>query len=162
GVAGGPAHADPVVTGITISSLALVAYNLLMEQELVPDSDHVALEVGRFDPIKAEDQANYFSVGYRPAFWIWKAQPFVGVGGTDDKSAFAYAGLRLEVHFGDFTVTPSFALAGYAKGDGKNLGSPVVGRSGLDFEYKLPNNLRLGVAFHHMSHGDLAGSLNPG
>ena len=61
-------------------------------------------------------------------------------------------------------ATPSFAIGGYSRGNGKDLGTPaLIGRFGLDLEYRLDADVRLGVGFHHMSNGKVLGQeINPG
>jgi len=61
-------------------------------------------------------------------------------------------------------MTPSFAIVGYSRGDGKDLGSPpVLGRFGIDLEYRFDNDLRIGAAYHHFSNGKAFGqTTNPG
>jgi hypothetical protein len=61
-------------------------------------------------------------------------------------------------------ITPSIAIGGYSRGEGKDLGNPpVVARSGLDFEHAFDDGVRVGVAYHHISNGKVFGQAeNPG
>jgi hypothetical protein len=61
-------------------------------------------------------------------------------------------------------IAPSLAIGAYSRGDGKDLGSPpVIARFGLDLEYAFDRGLRVGLAYHHMSNGQVLGqSENPG
>ena len=61
---------------------------------------------------------------------------------------FGYGGLRVDTYWGPhMVITPSFAVVGYGRGNGKDLGNPpVLGRFGIDFQYDLPDEIRLGVA----------------
>lgn len=48
-----------------------------------------------------------------------------------------------------------------AEAGGKDLGHPpVVGRFGLDVEYRFDNDLRLGLGYHHFSNGKVLGQTN--
>ena len=100
---------------------------------------------------------------YRSDFFLWRFKPFVGVDGTSDGGAYAYAGLRGDAYFGRrLVISPNVAPAVYYAGDGKNLGSAGVLRSGIDVSYRFDNESQLGVGFHHMSHGKVFSDLNPG
>lgn len=158
------AHADSEVQALALVTGVLVVAAVVTPERL--DSDHLAIEVGRFDAIKDVQPANALSIEYHfgQALW-WKLRPFVGAGATSDRSGYAYAGIRLSTWWGpNVEATPSFAVGGYSRGEGKNLGSPpVLGRFGVDFAYRFDNDLRLGVAYHHMSNGKAFGqTVNPG
>lgn len=159
-----PVRADPVVNGIVIASGILVLESLFVDTPTQNEADRLSFEGGAFDPIKDVKPAGEFGMEYRSGYFLWKFKPFAGVGATTDKSFFGYAGIRLESYFGRrIVISPSFALVAYDRGDGKYLGSPVVGRSGLDFEYRFDNDMRMGFAFHHMSQGKILNSkVNPG
>jgi hypothetical protein len=130
------------------------------------EADYVAVEAGRFDPVKDARQASAFGAEYRSKEIVWwKLRPFIGAGFTSNQSLYAYGGIRLATYWGDHVViSPSFALGGYSRGDGKDLGNPpVVGRFGLDFEYVLDQGVRVGLAYHHISNGKVLGQTqNPG
>jgi hypothetical protein len=130
------------------------------------ESDYVTVEVGGFDPIKNVQPATAFGMEYRIGhLLLWKLRPFVGAGLTSDHSFYGYGGLRLATPWGQhIVVTPSFAVGGYGRGSGKNLGHPpVVGRFGLDIEYRFDNDMRVGAAYHHFSNGKVLGQdTNPG
>jgi len=159
------ARADDVVNAIAIGSALLVVESLFVDTPDRDESDFVALEGGAFDPVRAEKQSAYFSAEYRSGWFLWKFKPFAGVAGTTNSSFWGYAGIRLDTYWGRrIIITPSFALVGYDRGDGKNLGSPpLLGRSGFDFQYRFDNDMRVGVGFHHMSNGKALGqNFNPG
>ena len=158
------AHADSEVQALAVVNGLLAVYAIVTPTN--PESDHLALEVGRLDAVKDVQPASDVGVEYRfgRAFW-WKLRPFVGAEATWDRGAYAYAGIRLSTWWGPhLEATPSFAVGGYSRGDGKNLGSPpVLGRFGLDVAYRFDNDVRLGVAYHHMSNGKAFGqTTNPG
>jgi len=158
------AHADSEVQALAIATgvVLITAINSPTPSE----SDHLAFEAARFDAIKNVDPANSFGAEYRfgDLLW-WKLRPFIGAGATTDRSFYGYGGIRFSAYWGERIVaTPSFAIGGYSRGDGKDLGSPaVIGRFGLDLEYRLDDDMRLGAAYHHMSNGKaLSQSHNPG
>lgn len=159
-----PAHADDVVNAIAIASGALLLESLFVDTPTQNEQDFVSLEGGRYDAVRQEKQATEFGVEYRSGYFLWKFKPFVGAGLTTQEALYGYAGIRLDTYWGKhFIVTPSFAVVAYNRGDGKNLGSPILGRSGFDFQYRFDDDMRIGVAFHHMSNGKVFDQrINPG
>ena len=104
-----------------------------------------------------------FGVEYRVGrLLVWKLRPFIGAALTTDHSFYGYGGIRLATQWGEhIIVTPSFAVGGYSRGAGKDLGHPpVLGRFGLDVEYRFDNDMRVGAAYHHLSNGKLLGQTN--
>lgn len=160
------ARADPVVQGLAAASGVVVLAEILRDEPERQDRDFVAFEGGRFDAIKKTRTSTEFGLEYHSgALLLWKLRPFVGAGGTTDGSFYGYGGIRLDSYWGPrIVITPSFAVVGYSQGNGKNLGEPpVLGRFGIDFQYHLSDDVRLGVAIHHMSNGKVLGqNTNPG
>ena len=158
------AYADPEVQSLAIATglIALTATATPARDE----ADHVAIEAGGFDSIKNVQPATTFGLEYHigRSLW-WKLRPFAGMGFTTQHSLYGYGGIRLVEYWGEHIVaTPSFAVGGYSRGAGKDLGNPpVIGRFGIDLGYRLPNDLLIGLAYHHISNGKLLGqTTNPG
>jgi hypothetical protein len=108
-------------------------------------------------------QATAFGVEYHVDKLVWwELRPFVGAGFTSERSAWGYGGIRYATNWGEhIVVTPSFAIGGYSRGQGKDLGHPpVVGRFGIDFEYRFDNGMRIGAAYQHMSNGKVLNQTN--
>lgn len=168
GAAGGPARAnDNVVIAIAAASGLLVLDALLAEQPTQDEPDFVSVEGGRFDAIDNKKPSTAFGLEYRSGYFLWIFKPFVGAGTTTDGSFWGYGGIRLDTYWGQdsrrIVISPSFAIVGYDRGNGKALGSPILARSGLDFQYRFDNDIRVGVGFHHMSNGEVFGQKhNPG
>jgi hypothetical protein len=158
------AEADSEVIALWAASGALILANL----DATPrdEHSHLAFEVGQFDAVRNADPAAAGNLEYRLGDpLVWRLRPFAGIGVTTDQSFYGYAGIRVPTWWGEHVVaTPSFAIGGYHRGKGKNLGTPaVIGRFGIDLEYRLDNDLRVGVAYHHMSNGKALGQdINPG
>jgi len=158
-----PAKADPAVTGITIASVPFLIWALFEDTPKTRDPDLLSANVGLYDAVDDELQAPTFGMEYRSNYFLWKFKPLVGVHGSTRGQAIAYAGLRLDAYFAKrFVVSPSLAPALYIKGNGKDMGSAGVLRSGLDFSIRFDDRSELGVGFHHMSHGKVFGNKNPG
>ena len=156
-------RADPEVQSIAIATGVVVLASLLADLPQHEEPDSIALEVGRFDPIKNVKQATTLGVEYHfdELVW-WGLRPFVGGGFTSDRSAWGYGGIRYATNWGErIVVTPSFAIGGYSRGQGKDLGDPpVIGRFGLDFEYRFDNGMRIGAGYQHMSNGKVLNQTN--
>ena len=89
-------------------------------------------------------------------------KPFVGIQGTSDGTIYGFFGLGVDLHLGDrIVVTPNVAAGLLDEGSGKDLGSPVEFRTGLEIAWRFENRSRLGLAFHHISNAHLT-DKNPG
>ena len=162
----GPASADPEVQALAVATGGVVLAAIFIDRPVHEEADYIAVEGGQFDAVKNVQQAAAFGAEYRSNRIVWwKLRPFVGAGFTSDRSLYGYAGLRLATYWAEHVViTPSIAIGGYSRGDGKDLGNPaVVARSGLDFEYAFDDGVRVGLAYHHVSNGKFLGQAeNPG
>ena len=151
-------RADPEVQALAIATGVVVAVAIAQPKQ--DETDLFAFGAGRLDAIKNDQPASAFGIEYRfGQFLWWKLRPFVGAGFTAQHSFYGYGGIRVAAHLGErIVITPSFAVGGYSRGAGKDLGSPaVVGRLGIDLQYRFENDLRLGVGYHHMSNGKVLG-----
>lgn len=93
----------------------------------------------------------------------WGLGAIAGVSGNEDGAFWGYLGLRrpFALGSGGWRLLPSFAVVGYEKGDGKDLGQTLEFRSGLELHYAFRNRNSLGVNFYHMSNAGLS-EVNPG
>jgi hypothetical protein len=89
--------------------------------------------------------------------------PKVGGFVTNKGSTYFYGGFNLEFPIYDkrLFVIPGFAIGGYSKNSGKNLGGPLEFHSSIELNYKLKNCHRIGVAFGHISNASIY-KKNPG
>ncbi len=93
-------------------------------------------------------------------YWIFK--PFAGAMFTSDASLYGYAGFLTDYYFGRrIVVSPSIAFGLYEEGDGKDLGSIVEFRSGLEVGWRFDNRSRLSVMLYHLSNASISEN-NPG
>ena len=120
-------------------------------------------QLGWYDFIDDDNQATSFGAEYRFNPIEYSIHPMVGAFVTTDSSAYAYAGLHwdIEVIAKQFYISPNFAAGVYRKGDGKDLGGAINFRSGLEFEYQMPNEHRVGLAINHISNASIY-NKNPG
>ena len=125
------------------------------------DPSFIAFHVGGYD-VNDNETAGQFNIEYRSSWDEWYVKPFGGVMTTTDAAIYGYAGIMLDIYFGRrIVLTPSFAAGLYTDGDGKDLGSVIEFRSGLELAYRFDNRVRLGVAFHHISNTSID-DINPG
>ncbi len=121
----------------------------------------LSVSIGAFD-INDDKKAYEFRGEYRPNIKIWKFGPIIGLSGTGDKGIYGFAGLGMDLYFGRrMVLTPSAALVGYHKGDGKSLGGEFQFRTGGELAWRFDNWSRVGVGFHHISNAGIYNS-NPG
>jgi hypothetical protein len=162
----GRANADAEVQALGVATAAIVLAEIFSDRPVPEQRAHAAVEGGVFDAVSGKQRAAAFGAEYRAAkVLFWEVRPFAGAGFTSDRSLYVYGGIRLATQWGKhFVITPSFAIGAYRRGEGKDLGTPpVIGRFGLDFEYAFDRGARVGLAYHHMSNGEIFGQTeNPG
>ena len=162
----GQANADAEVQALAVASAAILLAEILADRPMQEQRAHAAVEGGVFDAVSGEQRAAAFGAEYRAAkVLFWNVRPFAGAGFTSDQSLYGYGGIRLATHWGKHAViTPSLAVGAYYRGEGKDLGDPpVLARFGIDFEYAFDRGVRVGLAYHHMSNGQVLGQgSNPG
>ncbi len=125
------------------------------------DPSFIAFHVGGYD-VNDNETAGQLNIEYRSGWDEWYVKPFGGVMATTDAAIYGYAGLMLDIYFGRRIVfTPNVAVGLYSDGDGKDLGSVIEFRSGVELAYRFDSRARLGVAFHHISNASIE-DINPG
>jgi len=121
----------------------------------------ISFQAGGYD-VNDDRTAGQFNLEYRSNWKDWIVKPFGGVMATTDAALYGYAGFMIDVFFGNRIVfTPNVAVGLYADGDGKELGSVIEFRSGVELAYRFDSRARLGIAFHHISNASIS-SDNPG
>ena len=160
----GSARADKAATGIMLGGAAFLAYSLATNPSQDDEPDVVTFGTGVFDAVDGEDTAGLFRIEYRPALLGMRTGPLLGLTGTTDGGILGYGGVRHDLLFrGRLLVSLNLSLAAYpVEGNGKNLGGAGQFRSGFDLHYRLDDGSRLGVSFHHISHAEVFGDINPG
>jgi hypothetical protein len=141
---------------------ALLCASALAPAALAADKDLLTLGLGAYDVIQNEDNTMAASLEYQSGRKLWVFNPFAGVMGTLDSAVYGYAGIALDLKLADhWVLTPSFAAGLYARGDGRDLGSPVEFRSAIALGYEFDNGVRAGLLFYHLSNAGLT-EQNPG
>jgi lipid A 3-O-deacylase len=125
------------------------------------DPAFITFHAGGYD-VNDNETAGQFNIEYRSAWDDWYVKPFGGFMATTDAAFYGYGGFLLDVYFGKRIVfTPNVAVGLYADGDGKDLGSTIEFRSGVELAYRFDNRARLGVGLHHISNAHIS-DKNPG
>jgi lipid A 3-O-deacylase len=88
-------------------------------------------------------------------------RPWVGIEGTSRGSVWGGAGILLDIPIGRFSLVPQAGVGGYEQGDGKDLGSPLEFRTGVELDYRCADGSRVGAEFTHMSNANVT-RHNPG
>jgi lipid A 3-O-deacylase len=147
-----------------ISTFVILIFSLFAARTAVAkEPDFITLGAGVYDLFDDETTGEYrveyiFSEDQKIKLFT----PFVGLTGTAEGGTYGYAGVGVDLFFGSKVVlTPNFAAGIYGNGDGKDLGYAVEFRSGANFMFRLEDNSRIGISFHHISNAGL-NSRNPG
>jgi lipid A 3-O-deacylase len=92
-------------------------------------------------------------------FWF---KPLVGTFFTNKGSVYTYGGFRLELPVGKhLLIVPMATVGEYEKGSGKNLGSRIEFKTGVEIDLVFANGVRVGPVFDHVSNAGI-GKNNPG
>jgi lipid A 3-O-deacylase len=125
------------------------------------DTGLVALGAGGYD-FDHDKPAGEFRGEYRFGFGFYFIKPVIGTFVTTRGTTYTYGGLRADLVFYDHYVLMPVATVGlYTRGNGKDLGSPVEFKTGVEFAYRFDGGARLGLAFDHISNAGLT-KRNPG
>lgn len=151
-------HLRPVILAMAVLAATLATGPVLAAED---DPDFVLGRAGFYD-INDNEEALEFGGEYRwgKKFWIFK--PFAGATVTTDRALYGYGGVLVDIYFGRrLVLTPNFAAGLYSDGDGKDLGSTIEFRSGLEAAYRFDDRSRLGVGIYHISNAGIDKN-NPG
>ncbi len=145
----------------SLTALALVAGTPAKAGE----TGHVLdFSAGIFDMLD-DGAAAEFRAEWRGKPFAWWLRPMAGAMATSDGAAYGYGGIAMEVWWLDKRVvlTPSAAVGAYHRGNGKDLGHTLEFRTGAALHYRFDNDVRAGIAFHHISNAGLGkNKKNPG
>ena len=145
-----------------VVAVGLLAGLLVGRPALAQDPSFVSVSAGRYDFNRQKDPSWEAGVQYRSDQKLWIFQPMVGAMHNLHGSTDLYAGISLDVFFGNRIVfRPSFAPSLYIRGGGEDLGYPLEFRSAAELAYRFDNRSRLGVELYHISNAHL-GNKNPG
>jgi lipid A 3-O-deacylase len=146
-----------------LAGLVVLFCAAIPPQAKAQDPSFLTFGAGAFDFMEeSEHRAAQFELQYRSGLKLWIFQPMAGVSATTDGSAYAYAGLSVDIFFGNrIVLRPSFAPGLYYEGDGKDLGSVIEFRSAAELAYRFDDRSRLGIEISHRSNAGID-EHNPG
>lgn len=125
------------------------------------DPSFITVSGGWYD-IFDHEQAGELTVGWRSNKMFWIMKPFAGAMVTSDAAFYGFGGILTDFYFGRrIVVSPSIAVGLYEDGDGKDLGSILEFRSGLEVGWRFDNRSRLSATIYHISNVGI-GNKNPG
>ena len=126
------------------------------------DVDRIFGGVGVFD-ILDEDTVPAFEAQWIPGVRYFDfIAPFVGGFATTDGAFYGGFGFGAEFVLDDtWVVMPFTGIGLFEDGDGKDLGSVVEFRSGVDLGYRFDYGGQISVTFTHMSNAGIS-DRNPG
>lgn len=142
---------------------SLVALALFTAPAFAGEGEHAVIYAGAYDISQQDDQATLGGLEYRFKDQFNGLRPAVGIMGTTDNAAYAYAGAYwdLPLNTEPLIITPGFAAGAYHHGDGKDLGSGIEFRSTIEVAYQMEAGNRIGLGFSHISNASI-GNDNPG
>jgi lipid A 3-O-deacylase len=133
--------------------------------------EYVSASTGAFEIRKELDEYETgWEVHFAPRrFWPlpgWAPDliPVIGAMATSQGTLYGYAGLRMDIPWGERWVgSGGWATGIYypGNGGGKDLGSALEFRTHLELAYRLPGESRLGLCVYHLSNAGIY-HLNPG
>jgi lipid A 3-O-deacylase len=122
----------------------------------------ISVGAGAFDFDHDRTTAAEGRVEYRFAQSFFFLKPLIGTYFTQRGSVYTYGGFRVELPIGKhILVVPMAAVGDYEKGDGKDLGSHVEFKTGVEVDWVFDNGVRIGPVFDHVSNAGLT-RKNPG
>lgn len=121
----------------------------------------IAVGLGAFDALD-DETAGQINFEYRSNLRLWIFKPYGGLFVSTDGAVYGHGGFRVDIFFGNrFVLSPSTAVGLFGKGSGKDLGSALEFRSGVELAYRLDDRSRIGVGLFHLSNASI-GNRNPG
>ena len=124
----------------------------------------VVVSAGAFDIGQQVDLTSIYGAEYRfGGQHFWNSQPVIGIAVTPHQTVYGYGGLRFNLSLPyQIEIASTFALAGYSRGNGKNLGSAKEAYFELSVGRRFENDMRIELAGRHISHDDLFSNYDPG
>lgn len=125
------------------------------------DPAYLVIGAGSYDFHRTSRMAEA-SLSYRSDYEMWIFKPHAGALITGEIASYAWAGLLVDIDLSPkWVLTPSTAFGVYSHGRGKNLGSSLGFRTGIDIAYRFEDHARLGLGVYHLSNAGI-GVNNPG
>jgi hypothetical protein len=157
---------DAAAAAIIVADVLVAGKTVLSPPPAEPPPSLVAVSAGGFDIGQHQqvDLTSVFGAEYRfGGQHFWNSQPVIGLAVTPHETVYGYGGLRFNVSLPhEWEIASTFGLAGYSRGNGKDLGSAKEAYFELSVGRRFADNTRIELAARHLSHDDLFSSYNPG
>lgn len=144
-------------------SMALIGFVLAAPVAArADDINRAVVGLGAYDVLN-DKTAVALDLEWRPGvrYFGWVA-PFVGGFITTRGSIYGYAGFGVDIPIGErIRVLPFTSIGAYGQGDGRDLGSVLEFRTGLEVAYRFDDGSMLGLSGFHVSNAGI-GDDNPG
>lgn len=143
---------------------AASAFAVMSFSGAVQASDYATVYGGLFNINEHTNSSSEGLLGaeYRAKPWDYGIRPTVGAFVTAESDAYAYAGINWDITMAaPWVITPNFMAGLYHHGSGEDMGGAVEFKSGIEVQYTMSDNQRVGVAFNHMSNAGIY-DHNPG
>jgi lipid A 3-O-deacylase len=143
---------------------ALIGFSVGVYDQDWVEPNFLFLEAGHGGNDKAVDFRLEYRSGTSLVPWTEpyvKIKPFAGLEATSDLALYGLGGILFDIPLGPVMITPSFGAGLYSRGQGRDLGFPVEFRSQLEVGYRFENEMRVSVAYSHISNANLS-ETNPG
>ncbi len=126
------------------------------------DPDLLAVGAGTYNVLRQSKEAE-LRLEYRFSDrFLYIVRPVVGMLATDERSFYAYGGIRLDFEIDrHFVIMPEAAFGYWSRGNGRDLGGPVEFKTGGEVAYRFDDYSRLGFLFDHISNAGIY-RKNPG
>lgn len=158
----------PLLTGVLMAT-GVIGGSYVEPTSPIKHTSYLSAGAGWFDvldnderdtsaDLRAEYRFGNYALYSRGIATIY---PFVGAEMTTDGSFYGLGGVEADVQYGSVYMTPSFGVGGYSSGEGKNMGSPLQFRTGVEVGYEFKSEDRIGVSLTHISNADVS-DTNPG
>jgi hypothetical protein len=157
-------HPDPAAGAIIAADAAVAWFAITGPAPAEAARAELAASIGAFNVAQNKGSSAQYGVEYRfGGRRYWNGEPVVGVAVTAQEAKYGYGGLRFALPVGErLELASTFALAGYSRGNGKDLGSAKEFYFEFGADYRFANDTRVGLAFRHLSHDDLFSTYDPG
>ncbi len=160
------AIAVPVILGVLGATLFTTPF---IHTDPAPvDTPYLSAAVGYFDVLDNSPRNQAVDIrGEIDPNWVWykhgilTIKPYAGGEVTTDGAVFAFGGVKFDAQYHNIYFTPTFAPGAYFHGGGKDLGSVLEFRSGMEVGYQFDNHQRIGLNFSHTSNAGIS-DTNPG
>ena len=137
--------------------LALLPFTTLFAMN---DPPLLVAGVGLFDAGRSNQGS--LLLEYRGGHTYYHIHSMLGITLTTDESFLGYFGYAYDISLGQkYKLTPSASIAGYAKGNGRDLGSFLLFRPAAEISRVYQNNIRLGLQYSFLTNFGLS-HPNPG